>query len=471
MIKKLLLAIIPCMLALALHAQNGRSESVMLKAYKADKCIPFFKEPQRDFSLSNHFTGRKGTATGGSRWYIPFQMTDATYLGNVLTNTGNAFLYYMDWDSTLYQQYRDPVTQQLSYGPVNWVGIGQFVDPIWSIGFTTLVDQYSTTDDIVVLGSYPYSVDSIAFRGAYMQPKIGGRPHVVDTLYCSIAPVPYDSFETFTAADTVFHGKVVNYDGVSAHNGEMKILTLWDTDTATRQLTYPGTISWKVALDSSTRDSMTASGTFPTKTFVLPVNNGLSSLNVPASMGYAITVAYKPGGGWTYKDSVASHDYFMFYASEAAAGQRMPYYYYDYKDRNVSFLEHYAALNRYGSSYRLEMRNTDNFSEEFIWLGGHVTCAQCWDLSVAKGNNNLLTAKAYPNPANEMLNIPFTLVSATHVQVTLMNAVGQVVAKQTVSGVTNGKASFNTTQLNSGIYFYTVEAGGERKTGSVTVAH
>jgi hypothetical protein len=460
MIKKLLLVIMPCMLAIGMHAQT---------AYRAEKNIPVFKTPQRDLSLSSHFAGNKGTATGGSRWYIPFQMIDVAYVGQVLTNSGNAYLYYMDWDSTLYQQYNDP-TIGLHYASVNWTGIGQFVDPIWSVGFTQIVDQYSTTNDIYVLGGFPYSVDSIAFRGAYMQPKIGPRPHVVDTLYCSIAPIPYDSFQTYTAADTVFHGKVVNYDGVAAHGGEMKILTLWQTDSTTRQLTYANTIKWKVPLDSSLRDTMSTPGSFPTQTFVLPVNNGASSLNVPPGWGYAITVAFKPGGGWNHGDSVGAHDYFMYYAAQAAAGQRMPYFYYDYNDRNMSFLGHQAAPTRYGSTYRLEMRNQDDFSEEFIWLGGHVVCSACWDMSVAGGNKNLLNAKAYPNPANNELNIPVTLMNAADVHVSLTNAMGQVVASQTVKNITSGKAVFNTASLCSGIYFYTVEAGGERKTGRVTIA-
>lgn len=463
MIKKLLLSIIPCMFALASHAQYVDNESIVRTSYKPEKFKPALVGPTRDFSHMN-FSAGKGTATGGSRWYVPFDMIDALYTGGALAN--NDFVYYIDWDSTLYQKFTDPTTGPY-YGPVNWIGMGQFVDPIWSDGYTSL-NQYSTASDIYVLGSFPYTVDSITFRAAYMQPKIGPRPTTVDTLYCSIAPISYDSFQTYTASDTLFHGKVVNYDDVTAHGGQMKILTLWQTDSTTRQLTYPGAIRWKVPLDSSLRDSINSSGTFPTRTFVLPVPGGL---NVPASMGYAITVAFKPGGGWTYKDSVASHDYFMGLASQVGAGQRMPYFYYNYKDRNMSFLAHYAAATRYGSTYRLEMRNTDDFAHEFLWIGGHVVCSQCWDLGVAGANKNLLNAKAYPNPANSELNIPVTLMTATDVHVSLTNALGQVVATQTLKNVTNGKAVFTTAHLNSGIYFYNVEAGGERKTGHVTIAH
>ena len=87
-------------------------------------------------------------------------------------------------------------------------------------------------------------------------------------------------------------------------------------------------------------------------------------------------------------------------------------------------------------------------------------------LGIKNINNSLDNIKAYPNPATNTLNITYT--SSTAVTVTLTNMVGQVVATQ---NATNGKAVFNTTELPSGVYIYTLSANGEHTTGRVVIAH
>ncbi len=82
--------------------------------------------------------------------------------------------------------------------------------------------------------------------------------------------------------------------------------------------------------------------------------------------------------------------------------------------------------------------------------------------------------KAYPNPANTELNVPFTLKVKAEAVVTISNMLGQVVATQNMGLVNAGqevKAVFNTANLTSGIYMYTVEANGQRKSERFSVAH
>jgi hypothetical protein len=80
---------------------------------------------------------------------------------------------------------------------------------------------------------------------------------------------------------------------------------------------------------------------------------------------------------------------------------------------------------------------------------------------------------AYPNPANNTVNIPVTVGQDATLTVTLSNLLGQVV-KSTVLNANSGqtvKATFTTGELASGVYLYTVEANGQRTTGRVSVAH
>jgi hypothetical protein len=88
--------------------------------------------------------------------------------------------------------------------------------------------------------------------------------------------------------------------------------------------------------------------------------------------------------------------------------------------------------------------------------------------------NANVTVSANPNPANNEFNVPVTLANSADVKVLLTNPVGQVVAAQQLGKVAAGQtatATFNTAGLSNGIYFYTVEAGNERITNRVVVAH
>jgi len=67
-------------------------------------------------------------------------------------------------------------------------------------------------------------------------------------------------------------------------------------------------------------------------------------------------------------------------------------------------------------------------------------------------NENELVISAYPNPADEVLNIS---MSETAVAVKVISMDGKVVASEEVNGTT---AAINVTGLNSGVYFYEVTA-------------
>lgn len=466
--KTLLFLLATAITGLTAMAQQQVSESVIMKSYNGGKMIPAFDQPAHDFSSHNSFQGNKSTATGGSRWYNPYDMINTSYLSGALDQQGNNYLFYIDWDSTIRQQFKDPNTGYY-YGPVNWVAIAQFVDPIYSQGFTQTEGGYSSDQDILIKGGNTYSVDSIQFRGAYVIGK--GDSLTVDTMYFSVAAVPYDSFRSYTTADTPtrIYQNVTNYEGVTDNGGVMKILRLTMVDTNTRQFTFPHVVKWKVPLDRSLRKPKNSAGTFSTADFSFPVPGGL---NVPAGYGFAISMAFKPGEPWVPNvDSVASHHYFMPLASQGQSGARMPYFYYTYNDRNMSYLMHYEGTNRFSSTVGIEMANTVDFDKEFLDMGGYVTCNSCWDLSVAGANKNLLTAKAYPNPAASQVVIPFNLFGNADVTVSLINTMGQTVAIQKLGNTGSSKAIFNIATLSNGIYFYTVNAGGERKTGRFVVAH
>lgn len=106
-------------------------------------------------------------------------------------------------------------------------------------------------------------------------------------------------------------------------------------------------------------------------------------------------------------------------------------------------------------------------------LDWHIRCTTCGNVAPVnvKEVSGQGTLAAYPNPVNEELNIPFTFNASTDVTVTVSNLLGQVVATKNITNVSKGIATFNTQNLPSGVYNYSVVANGNRTTGRVVVAH
>lgn len=100
-----------------------------------------------------------------------------------------------------------------------------------------------------------------------------------------------------------------------------------------------------------------------------------------------------------------------------------------------------------------------------------VTCPTCVLSSVPNVNSNVINASAYPNPATSEVSIKFGLKQAANTNVSIMNTVGQVIATQNAGNVNTGSVTFSTANLANGLYFYTIEANGQRTTNRFVVAH
>jgi len=88
--------------------------------------------------------------------------------------------------------------------------------------------------------------------------------------------------------------------------------------------------------------------------------------------------------------------------------------------------------------------------------------------------NGVTIGDAFPNPANNTLNVPVSVTSGATVSVSISNMMGQVLQTQALGNIGAGQrktAVFNTSGLAAGIYMYTVESNGQRVTNRVVVAH
>ncbi len=79
--------------------------------------------------------------------------------------------------------------------------------------------------------------------------------------------------------------------------------------------------------------------------------------------------------------------------------------------------------------------------------------------------NPMTSARVYPNPATDMLNIEVNASQSSDVVMSVFNIMGQKVAETNATMNTGiNTTSINTNELSSGVYFVTVKANGFEKT-------
>lgn len=96
----------------------------------------------------------------------------------------------------------------------------------------------------------------------------------------------------------------------------------------------------------------------------------------------------------------------------------------------------------------------------------HITFLTFFISAVAFATGDLKLGQNYPNPANEKtyVEVQFSSVQAT---LTISNILGKTLEVKTLPN--SGTFVVDVTNLPSGIYFYTLEADGQKVTKKMTV--
>lgn len=407
-------------------------------------------------NLPHRYSGSagKGTGVSGSRWYEHFGAVDQ------LTSSGiqnNRILVPIWFDSTIRQRFSDGSGGSV-LGRINFSSLSQHFDPIHFQAFNS--SNFGYAGNIIIGSNTPYKVDSVSFTGAYI--RIKNKPTVVDTLIIAVAPGNGAYIYTKTQASWVSNYNVPA--GKDTLYGYSPLATDSVNRTILSDVTGTPAKVWKVALTAADGDTVTAAGTVAVKPFTFKVPDGL---NVPAGNGFNVSVTFKSGDIWVPNvDTVNGMNRFTLLSSEASSGQYMPYYYYDYSDRNMSGAMFSVRPTFYRPAIAIEGTNQPSYQMEFHWISAFVACQDCEVVSV-KDRTGIIAevGKPYPSPATEHVVVPFMLKEAAQVTVTLTNAVGQVVKTQAIGKVEanqSTKATFSTAGLSAGVYFATVEAEGQR---------
>lgn len=397
--------------------------------------------PSRRYSYFNHVNSITGAFDNGSG------------LG---TGSGIITCIPIWFDSTVRQLFTS------GYGAVNFSSVCQMIDPAGSLIFNDPANP-DYAGKLKITNRDIFQVDSVIIDAVYVGNP--SRPKtIVDTLIISLANQNniyyYWNTASYPWAAKYLHGKD----------------TLWGTapigvDGAMRAAISngpgsPAAVVWKVPLTDDMRDY--TGGT---------VNNFFafappSTYTVPAGNKVLVSVAFKSGDKWIPNvDSITRFHRFMPIAGGSAKAK--PYYWYDLGDRNGASLMFSANTTFYAPAEVIEGTNTLAFCYEFLDISAVMSCSSCVATSI-NDKKIVSNVEAYPNPAINDVTIPFTVRESADVRVSITNAVGQAIASQEMgrfNASQSGKAAFSISSLSSGVYFYTVEANGQRVTNRIVVAH
>jgi hypothetical protein len=209
-----------------------------------------------------------------------------------------------------------------------------------------------------------------------------------------------------------------------------------------------------------------------------PINMALPTpLNVPAGEKVVAFAHFASGHTYPMNMSIDSVNHVRMFTYEIAGQDTYPVQYG--KDYNSFLWASNEAM--YGSSSTGDFWSYQGHKlllPAFAYadptgfgipdMSFYLKCADCELTSVNDAVTNITGVVAYPNPANSSVNIRFTVKDNATATVNLMNTVGQVL-KSVKSN--NGQANFSTADIATGVYFYTVEANGQKITNRVVVSH
>ncbi len=483
--KKLLLLLLSGTIYATAVAQE-RTLSVMPASQDPAQLQIFSKQQAMEGMPSNATANTLAhkTTTGGSRYYnYAFDYVDTTQkiASGVINHIGN-FTTPMWQDTNMVNSYSGP---PVSTSHLNLTSIGAIFDP----HAASFNDSTFFTGLMKVTTGNAYVVDSVFIFGVYkFNPA---KTTIVDTVRLSFVKGNGGSEST----DDIFSGHTLvgghypslafydmHYDSVKnyARNG-----TAWGTVANDVYDIILKNTDWA---DTNVNGIMTRRVALPTPLSVPAGGYAGVSISFISGDPAISTTPNPPSGGDTIKRANNTYKFNSFQPLVSAIIDNSTPSVVQWAPAPVS--DHNAGYFKTQPSFLNGW--TKVFIPQFGWTnattGGayfyqypdvtwHVTCATCGVITnnPTPGGVAALSmiskADAYPNPATDELNVPFTLSQGAHVVVSLTNMVGQVVASQDMGIVASGKAVFDTKAIPAGVYFCTILANTERNTSKIIITH
>lgn len=456
--KKLLLFI--AVSAAVLPSFGQASKSVVFTDQKLTGRPELSNKPVVATKPKANISTNKGTATGGSSWF--------DYSGILATAATKGYYANVYPDSNI------SYTGSQGTSHVFIHSMGTSFDPTDSVYFAEqtsigVVPNPDNRASIVVTNGNAYTVDSIAFPISYIRNTNNNDSMFIEIVRTTSTGGKGVYALQFTQPSPFFY--TVTPDGKPRFG--TAIFDMATSRLAPDDSFNPAKVVMGYEMNSAMWADTNANG------FLNKFMKGVAlptPLAVAAGEIVVVSVSFKSGVNYPLNTPLTSANLLQMFTFDVAGAGGPPH-------QTVGSYQ--AGLltnndNKYGpydsTAIRFDGHNlqvpsiiylSDGWTDRFAF---HVTCATCPVLKVDEVKN-FITAQAYPNPATEEIHIPFVLKSNANVNVMLANTMGQVVATQNLGNKLSGEASFSTVNLSNGVYFYTVEANGERQTGRVVVSH
>ncbi len=393
--------------------------------------------------------GNRTTSSGGSWYGYKAYMDTVVALGAVAATSVELIAPYL-WNDTAS---KDAYTTGIFHNTM--VSYGYIYNPVFpgfhthlGLPVITAADAY-TVDSLTLYGIYGINpaktgvVDTLKVGYVFGTASFDGDDIEVDSEYCSYCK--YDSAENI-GMGTTFHEQ---------------ILTISTGPSSNTNINWGDTLSNGVMYHPFGFDVPAA---------------------VPAGNLLGITVSFKSGDpSFAFGDIVytaaGTYNYNMFRPLVA--------YYYDSVSSVVGPFADSSDMNcgQFKTLPSFENGWQYYYVPMWAWTSGGGTSMYQYPvmdmhaypgLPLPLGTAStaiVMQAHAMPNPANNATAIVFRLDAPSNVNVTFMDATGQLVAAQQFDNVNSGSAVINTANFAPGIYFYSVTTNNRRMTGNVVVAH
>lgn len=412
------------------------------------------------------------TTAAPNRTYSYYQTFDTVMQDVSSWMSGNALIFM--WQDKAFAGFTS------GYDTSDLVSAGAILHP----QHNSVNDPIYYQGEMKITNSDAYTVNSVTVYGRYDFEPTATQ---IDTLVLSFV---YGDGTAGPTSNGIFRGGRVS----GGHYGNWPVVTTWYDTTALNYARInnsqgtPNTYVVKVPLGPSTFGDTNANGIWIKDVSLSSLGTG--GLNVPAGKQVGMSYSFKSGKPALVMDTifytggVMKHNMWrplVKYASTDGTTANVQYAPYDSANFNQGIYKSLPHSDNGWSYIYLPQWAWTSTASSGAWVGQHpiidweINCATCGNIpppSVGVADAELISkVSAYPNPAGDVLNVPFTLATATNVSVTLTNVLGQVVATQEMGKVAAGTAKFNTTTLPSGVYTYSVLANGQRSTGRVAINH
>lgn len=301
---------------------------------------------------------------------------------------------------------------------------------------------------------------------------------VVDTLVLSFVTGKGGA----PSADDIFINGTIS----GGHYGSLDVLTM-RYDTTELNYARTGSIAMGTPSDKVVKIPLTAadSGDY-SRSIDLAAALGGGGLSVPAGNFIGMSISFKSGYSSippyaTLLNADGTFNYNVFrplviFASDASGNpQWAPYSSTDSNTGYFKTLPHDANGWSYVYVPQWAWSATGGTASalQMPYVEWNLNCATCGNVEPVSVNEvkPVSEVNVYPNPANNEVKINFKGTAVANTTITLTNMLGQVVAEANMGYVASGTANFNTANLATGVYTYTISANGQRTTGRISVAH